>query len=120
MTSAKIVGDPWLISCSLLALAKAQLAHGDAAGALLSAQEAQASFARAGQKVSEWRAWFVAARASQRAGNLEAARDYSARASSLLAELQQTWGAAAFDVYQARPDVQLCRKQLGDLSAIVR
>ncbi|HEX8423544.1 MAG TPA: tetratricopeptide repeat protein [Pyrinomonadaceae bacterium] len=118
--TARLTGDPWLISCSLLTLAKAQMAHGDAAAALVSAQEAQASFARAGQKVSEWRAWFVAARASQRAGNLEAARDYSSRATKLLAELQQIWGAAVFEVYQARPDVQLCRKQLAEQSAGVR
>ncbi|HEY0099056.1 MAG TPA: DUF2225 domain-containing protein [Pyrinomonadaceae bacterium] len=120
LATAKLTGDPWLISCSVLALAKAQLAHGEAAAARESAQEAQASFARAGQKVSEWRAWFVAARASQREGDPAAARDYAARATNLLAELQQTWGAAAFEVYQARPDVQLCRKQLTELSAGVR
>lgn len=120
VATAKLTGDPWLISCSLLALAKAQLAHRDASGALASAQEAQASFARAGQKVSEWRAWFVAARASQQAGNLEAAREYASRASDLLAELQQKWGADAFNIYQARPDVQLCRKQLAELSADAR
>ena len=120
VASAKLIGDPWLVSCSVLALAKAQLENGDAPGALASAQEAQSSFARAGQKVSEWGAWFVAARASQRAGNLEAARDFASRANNLLAELQQKWGAAAFDIYQARPDVQLCRKQLGELSANVR
>jgi serine/threonine protein kinase/tetratricopeptide (TPR) repeat protein len=118
--TAKLTGDPWLVSCSLLALAKAQLANGDAAGALASAQEAQSSFVRSGQKVSEWRAWFVAARASQRAGDLNAARDYAARATNLLAELQQKWGTDAFNVYQARPDVQLCRKQLGELSADTR
>jgi serine/threonine protein kinase/uncharacterized protein HemY len=120
VAKAKQTGDPWLISCSMLALAKAQLAKGDAPAALASAREAQESFARAGQKVSEWRAWFVAARASQRAGDLEAARDYASRAANLLAELQQTWGAATFNIYQARPDVQLCRKQLGELSASVR
>jgi serine/threonine protein kinase/tetratricopeptide (TPR) repeat protein len=120
VATARLTGDPWLISCSLLALAKAQLANGDASGALANAQEAQASFARAGQKVSEWRAWFVAARASQRAGNLDAAREYAARATNLLAELQQTWGAAAFEIYQARPDVQLCRKQLAESLASVR
>jgi tetratricopeptide (TPR) repeat protein len=120
LATAKLTGDPWLVSCSLLALAKTQLLNGDAPGALSSAQEAQASFARSGQKVSEWRAWFVAARASQRAGNLEAARDYASRATNLLAELQQMWGAAAFEIYQARPDVQLGRKQLAELSAGVR
>jgi serine/threonine protein kinase/tetratricopeptide (TPR) repeat protein len=120
VATAKLNGDPWLVSCSVLALAKAQLAYGDAPGALASAQEAQASFARSGQKVSEWRARYVEARASQRAGDLAAARDYAVRANALLAELQQKWGAAAFDVYQARPDVLLCRKQLNELSASVR
>jgi serine/threonine protein kinase/tetratricopeptide (TPR) repeat protein len=120
VTTAKLTGDPWLVSCAVLALAKAQLATGDAPGALASAQEAQASFSRFGQKVSEWRALFVAASASQRADNLKAARDYASRATALLAELQQKWGAAAFDVYQARPDVQLCRRQLDGLSDSVR
>lgn len=117
---AKIIGDPWLISETLLALAEASLESGDAAGALANAQEAQASFARAGQQVSEWRALFVAARASQRAGQPEAAREYASRATNLLAELQQKWGADAFNIYQARTDVQLYRKQLGEVSASVR
>jgi serine/threonine protein kinase/Tfp pilus assembly protein PilF len=120
LTSAREVGDPWLISNIQLALAEALLEGGDAAAALAGAQEAQASFARSGQKASEWRAWLVAARASQRAKNLDAARDYAARASNLLAELQQNWGAEVFSVYQARPDVQAGRKQLGELSAVVR
>jgi tetratricopeptide (TPR) repeat protein len=117
---AKRMGDPWLISNTLLALAEAQLENGDATGALASAQEAQAMFARAGRQVSEWHAWLVAARASQRAGNLEAARDYSSRSMNLLAELQQKWGAEVFNTYQARPDVQLYRKQLDELSVNVR
>ena len=119
LAEAKLIGDPWLISHALLALAEAQLETGDAAGALANAQEAQANFARAGQIASEWRAWLVAARASQRAGNAEAARDYSVRAANLLTTLQQKWGAETFNVYQARPDVQLCRKQLGELSGNV-
>jgi len=120
VTAARDIGDPWLISFSQLALAQAQLESGDATGALKNAQEAQVDFARGGQQVSEWRACLVAARASQRAGNLEAARNYSARVGSLLADLQQKWGADAFNIYQARPDVQLCRMQLAELSANVR
>jgi serine/threonine protein kinase/tetratricopeptide (TPR) repeat protein len=120
LASAQAAGDPWLISNAQLALAEALLEGGDAKGALSVALEAQASFARFGQKVSEWRAWSVAARASQRAGNLEAARDAASRAASLLAEFQQKWGAEVFNVYQARPDVQVGRKQLGELSANVR
>ena len=115
--TAKKVGDPWLVSNTMLALAEAQLEIGDATGALANAQEAQASFARGGQQVSEWRAWLVAAQASRRAGDVEVARDYASRATNLLAELQQKWGGDAFNVYQARPDVQHARKQLVELSA---
>ncbi|MCA1555244.1 MAG: tetratricopeptide repeat protein, partial [Acidobacteria bacterium] len=120
VSTAKRIGDPWLISGSQLALAIAQLESGDAPGALVNARETQESFARAGQQVSEWRSWFVAARASHLTGNADGARDYASRATKLLAELQQKWGADAFNVYQARPDVQLCRKQLGELSANAR
>jgi tetratricopeptide (TPR) repeat protein len=120
LTSAQQVGDPWLISNAQLALAEALLEGGDAAGALAVAREAQASFSRFGQKVSESRACLVAARAGQRAGNLEAVRDYASCANNTLAELQQKWGAEVFSVYQERPDVQAGRKQLGEISANVR
>lgn len=120
LASAQAVGDPWLISNAQLALAAALLEGGDAAGALAGAQEAQSSFARSGQKVSEWRAWLVASQASRRAGNQEAARDYATRATNLLAELQQEWGAEVFNTYQSRPDVQEGRKLLGGFSASVR
>ncbi|MGI9108319.1 MAG: protein kinase domain-containing protein [Pyrinomonadaceae bacterium] len=120
VSTANRIGDPWLISFSQLALAQAQMESGDVAAALKNAQEVQANFARSGQQVSEWRAWLLAARASRRMENLEAARDYSARATNVLADLQQQWGADAFNVYQARPDVQLYRKQLVELSANVR
>jgi serine/threonine protein kinase/Tfp pilus assembly protein PilF len=117
LTGAEEAGDPWLISNARLALAEALLESNDAAGAQAHAQEAQASFTRSGRKVSEWRAWLVVARAAHRAGDQEAARDGAARAANVLAELQQKWGAEVFNFYQARPDVQICRKQLGELSA---
>jgi tetratricopeptide (TPR) repeat protein/predicted Ser/Thr protein kinase len=120
LAGAREVGDPWLISNVQLTLAEALLEGGDAAGALANAQEAQASFARGGQKASEWRACLIAARASQQVGNPDAGRDYMSRTTNLLAELQQKWGAEVFNVYQARPDVQVGRKQLGELSANVR
>jgi serine/threonine protein kinase/uncharacterized protein HemY len=120
LAAAREMGDPWVISNAQLTLAEALLEGGDTGGALVGIQEAQASFARFGQKVSEWRAWLLAARASQRGGNPEAARDYASRAANSLAELQQAWGAEAFNVYQARPDVQVCRRQLAELSASVR
>jgi serine/threonine protein kinase/Tfp pilus assembly protein PilF len=118
--AAKEVGDPWLISNAQIALAEALLEGGDAAGARANAQEAQAIFTRSGQKVSEWRASLVAARASKRAGDPEAVRDYTSRVTSLLTELQQKWGMEVFNFYQARPDVQVGRTQLGELAASVR
>jgi tetratricopeptide (TPR) repeat protein len=120
LAGAREMGDPWLISNAQLALAEALLEGGQAAAALANAQEVQPIFARSGQKVSEWRASLVAARASNQAGNPGAARDYASRVTNLLAELQQKWGMEVFNFYQARPDVQVCRAQLGELIAGVR
>jgi len=120
VAGAQRIGDPWLISNTQLALAEALLENGDAAGALAQAQEAQGNFARAGQQVSEWRAWLVVARAAGRAGNREAAREGATRATTLLETLQQKWGMEVFNIYQARPDVQFYRKQLAELSGDVR
>jgi len=120
LAGAKEVGDPWFISNAQLALAEALLEGGDAAGALANAQEAHASFARSGQNVLEWRACLVVARAAERAGNPDAARNHASLATDSLAELQQKWGAEVFKAYQARPDVQDGRKQLGELFANAR
>jgi tetratricopeptide (TPR) repeat protein len=120
LAGAREVGDPWLISNAQLALAEALLEGGHAAAALANAQEAQPIFANSGQKVSEWRASLVAARASNKAGNPGAVRDYASRVTNLLAELQQKWGMEVFNFYQARPDVQVGRAQLGELIAGVR
>jgi tetratricopeptide (TPR) repeat protein/predicted Ser/Thr protein kinase len=117
---AKRVGDPWLFSNAQLAYAETLLEGGDAQGAVRNALEAQESFTRAGQRESEWHAWLVAARAAARAGRGDAAREYASRAASCLEELQRTWGGEVFDTYQARPDVQQRRRQLGELSAASR
>jgi tetratricopeptide (TPR) repeat protein/predicted Ser/Thr protein kinase len=116
LDAAKALGDAPLFSSAQLAYAESLLAAGDAQGALTNALEAQESFARAGRRESEWRALLVAARAASRAGRADAARDYAARASDALGELQRAWGEA-FNSYQARPDVQLWRKQLSELTA---
>ncbi|HYO98607.1 MAG TPA: tetratricopeptide repeat protein [Pyrinomonadaceae bacterium] len=120
VAAAKSIGDPWLVSATQLALAQVLLESGDAAGASANAQEAQAHFARAGQQCSEWRAWLVAARAADRMGDRDAGREGATRATNLLADLQQKWGTEVFNVYQARPDVLIGRKQLADLSGGVR
>ncbi|HEX8162281.1 MAG TPA: tetratricopeptide repeat protein [Pyrinomonadaceae bacterium] len=119
LDAAKGLGDAALFSSAQLAYAESLLAVGDAGGALANALEAQESFARAGRRESQWRALLLAARAAARANRADAARDYAARASAVLEELQRTWGEA-FDTYQARPDVQMWRRQIGELMAAPR
>jgi len=115
---ARDTSSPKLLSDMLLALAEATLESHDAQNARTIALEAQARFEQSGQQDSEWRAWLIAARANQRAGNLPAARDCASRADALLSSLQQKWGAQAYALYAARPDVQTCRKQINQLLAI--
>ena len=117
---ARAVGDPWLLSNARLALAEVLVEGGDARAALGEALAAQESFARGEQREAEWRASLVAARAAARAGDAAAAQEHAARAGRVLAEIQQVWGAEVFNTYQTRPDVQLCRRQLGELSAVAR
>src|SRR2546426_1076280 len=106
-------GDFALTSRALLAAAEAALSDGDARSALEKASAAQARFAKGGQQESEWRAWLVAALASQRLNDNEKARDQLAQAKAVLSQLQQKWGAEAFQQYLTRPDIQVFHKQVG-------
>lgn len=112
---AKEGNSPRLVSSALLALAEVSLLANDAQGALATALEAQAIFARSGQQDSEWRAWLIAARASQLAGNKSAMKDYASRADSLCAGLQQKWGAEAYDGYLRRADIQAYRRDMAQI-----
>jgi tetratricopeptide (TPR) repeat protein/tRNA A-37 threonylcarbamoyl transferase component Bud32 len=85
--------------------------------ALQAALDVQKIFGQSGQKDSEWRALLIAARASDQAGDKPAARDYAARADQACNELQQSWGAEAFESYLRRPDIQTYRKQVAQLLA---
>lgn len=107
--------SPQLISSALLALAEAMLLSDDAHGALATAQEAQAMFAKSGQQDSEWRALLIEASASQTAGNKQAMQDYATRANALCAGLQDKWGQAAYDSYLQRPDILAYRKQMAEI-----
>jgi tetratricopeptide (TPR) repeat protein len=109
-------GDTTLQSKALLALAEADLESRDAVSARKGALEAQARFARAAQLESEWRAWLIAALASRRQNDENAAHDELKRAAELLSQLEQKWGTEAFNSYAARPDIQALRTQLGKLS----
>lgn len=108
-------GDPRLISIAQLAVAEALLATGDTANALTSALQAQKTFARLGSRHSEWRAWLIAAQASQRQQDEAKVAEYVTQAAGLLTALEKTLGANEYSVYLSRPDVQRDRKQLDQL-----
>lgn len=115
VAAAKALNSPRLISSSLLALAEVLLLANDGPRALATALQAQAMFARAGQQDSEWRAWLIAARASELEGNKANTQEYASRADSQCAGLQQKWGAEAYDGYLHRPDIQAYRKQVAQI-----
>jgi hypothetical protein len=48
---------------------------------------------------------------------VQKAREYAARAESLLSNLQQRWGGDNYNSYLNRADVQFSRKQLSELTA---
>lgn len=108
-------GDPRLISIAQLALAEALLETGDAQAAIETALKAKDSFASFGQYHSEWVSWFLAARASQRLQDEATAREYASHAADLSSKLEATWGAAVYQDYLKRPDVQLFRKQIAGM-----
>jgi tetratricopeptide (TPR) repeat protein len=105
-------GDQHLVSAALLAHAEVMLDSGDAQQALKFALEAQQSFARFGQKDSEWRAWLIAARSSQLLGQQTAMREYAANANTQFRNLEQEWGSEAYRGYRSRQDVQRFLMQL--------
>jgi tetratricopeptide (TPR) repeat protein len=106
-------GDTALLSGATLALAEAKYESEDDAGALEYALRAQERLARGGQKMSEWRAWLIAARASQRRGDQNAADAQMKQAADILSLLRQKWRPDTFKSYAERPDVRLYIKQLG-------
>lgn len=110
-------GDAALLSRALLALAEAMLENNEIDGAIRNALDAQGRFAPAGQQESEWRAWLVASRANRRKADEAAAQSQLERAADILSQLQQKWGAQAFNSYIARPDIQLSYREFGGILA---
>jgi tetratricopeptide (TPR) repeat protein len=108
---AKKSNTPQLIASALLALAEVLVTESNAKGGLQNALEAQRMFARAGQQESEWRAWLIAARAEDLAGNKSAAQDYASRSNSLCVGLAEKWGKDAYESYLRRPDIEKYRNQ---------
>lgn len=117
---AQLKGDEALISYAMLAFARALYQHGDIDEAQAYALNVQEKFAHSSQLESEWRTWLLAAQCSINKGALDQGREQVARARDCLSRLQQQWGAEAFNKYQARPDIQISRKQLSEAEFAAR
>ena len=105
-------GDFLLQSRALLCKAETALLTNDAQTALNLATEAQTRFARGEQYESEWRAWFIASRASEKLGDRTRAQEQFANAMNVRSKLEQQWGAD-FTQYVLRPDIQAFYQQQG-------
>jgi serine/threonine protein kinase/Tfp pilus assembly protein PilF len=114
---ARQLGDPTLLSESLVTLAQVQLEGNDAAGSLKSSLESQAMFDRAGNKDGEWMAWLLAARACRGLGDSQKMLEYAGRAEKALGTIQQQWGNDNYNSYLNRPDIKLSYTQLNQLLA---
>ena len=116
--AARESNDPYLISETLLIQAEALLHQRDFEGAIKAALESQEFAARIGKQDSEWISYSIAAQAAHNLGRPQEAQDYASRAETALAQLEQHWGADNYKSYLDRPDIQISRKQLGDLVAV--
>ena len=108
---ASTKGDFLLQSRALLYKAEAALLTNDAQTALNLATDAQARFAKGQQYESEWRAWLIASRASEKLGDKSKAQEQFGNSMNVRSKLEQLWGADAFKQYSSRPDIQAFYKQ---------
>jgi serine/threonine protein kinase/Tfp pilus assembly protein PilF len=100
-------GNFGLYSVALLRCGEAALKTGDAQTALALATKAQERFARSEQEESEWRAWAIAAHATEQLGDKAKAEEMSRNAVFVRSKLEQLWGPDTFKQYTARPDIQV-------------
>ena len=114
---ARDSGDPYLISEASLMAAEALLQLRDFEGAIKASLESQEFAARIGKQDSEWISYSIAAHAARSLSRHQEANDYALRAATALAQLEQHWGKSNYDSYLTRPDVQISRKQIGDMLA---
>ena len=98
-------GDFLLQSRALLYRAESALLRNDAQTALDLATQAQARFAQGEQHESEWRAWLIASRASDKLGDKSKAQEQFTNAMNARSKLEQLWGADSFKQYSLRPDI---------------
>jgi hypothetical protein len=113
---ARTLHNPRWLTEALLALSEAALAGGDGQAAMTSATEAQAHVIAAKQRESEWRVYAIQARASEKLGDKEKARQLAEQALRTLAPLEGVWGSDNYKSYLARPDVEELRRQLATLT----
>ncbi|HKG61665.1 MAG TPA: protein kinase [Pyrinomonadaceae bacterium] len=113
--TATSTGDPELICASTLALSEAMLASGEASLALEMALGLKERLVSLGKQSSEWLAWLIAARASERLGNIAAAREYASQAAHRISSIEQKWSPEVGAGYLARRDIQHFRQQIDQL-----
>jgi tetratricopeptide (TPR) repeat protein/predicted Ser/Thr protein kinase len=109
---AGLNNDPVVVGRAQFALARALLAAGDDLRARATSLLAQEVSSRLGRTDSEWRALAVAGKASLRAGDEPAAREYLSRAVASLEQFEKSLGSEAAG-YLSRPDVKWLRGELG-------
>ncbi len=116
MQEATKTKDLRKINTAKLALAEAYLNIGSHPDALETALQTTEYFITTGQSESGWRALFIAARASQQKGDRSNAREYASKALEVLSKIQTNWGEEHFNVYLAKPDINLYFKQARELT----
>jgi serine/threonine protein kinase/Tfp pilus assembly protein PilF len=109
--------DPMVVATARLACSEMMLANGEAQVALERALQAQEAFSQAGRLDSEWRAAVIAARATQKLGNEERAREFASKAKDSFARLEQRLGPEGSRGYLSRKDIQNFQQQLNQLSS---
>ena len=110
-------GNPRRVAETELAQGEVALAAGEWPRALENAKSAAAWAASAGNTETEWRCWWLSARAAQGAGRTSDAHDFAEKASRLLAGLAQKWDPEDFRTYLTRPDVEFAKHRLAGLGA---
>lgn len=118
VTLADSINNDRVMHMALSALAEAMLGGGKAVEALEAAHTAGEGFVRHGQQDSAWRAFVLAAAASEQLHDKPKARSYAERASSLLSALTERWGAENHASYLARPDVREYSARLTKILAV--
>lgn len=114
---AVATNHPRLISRSQLSLAEVMLASGNPEQARETALQAYATYSRAKQLDSEWRALLLLARASELLGDATKKQEYVLKAKDVLSNLAHSWASEFYKSYSTRPDIAASIKLLGKLAA---